>query len=146
MSPWIHFRLAQEFVQLVTSVPDFLFFSDEIHPCPPTLDCRHRIIRRFSDGWRRRDLGSARAWRVLRMAQRVTPRIGARRCRGRLLIQNWLMLTFMASGKRVGEKGSGVFSGTFRTTTGIHRRFKPKLLRDFDHPIFVSKGPTELRT
>jgi hypothetical protein len=44
-----------------------------------------------------------------------------------------------------GEKGSAVFSGTFRTTTGIHRRFKSKLLRDFDHPIFVSKGPTALR-
>jgi hypothetical protein len=42
-------------------------------------------------------------------------------------------------------RGKGVFSGTFRTTTGIHRRFKPKLLRDFDHPIFVSKGPTALR-
>jgi hypothetical protein len=38
-----------------------------------------------------------------------------------------------------GEKGSGVFSGAFRTTAGMQRRFKPKLLRNLDHPICTNK-------
>ena len=47
--------------------------------------------------------------------------------------------------KLLGEKGSGVFSGAFRTTAGMQRRFKAKLLRNFDHPVFTTKRAAALR-